>query len=294
MNTRSTKAIFLDIDGTLITGGKGPFNEDREVMDEAARKGHLLFLNTGRSFANIPSEILELSSLKGIAAGGGAHVLFAGAGDFSAAVGSSSAIGGSRAAAGSSRFETVYHRWISDAQLREVFSWCVNYSHCCLLEGERECYIISQFPRHYSVRDPILVDSLEDFKSKSGGDFVTKMTLYDFFTKPAAVGKDPLTGDEYRFLESIFTVNRFPDYSEAIIKGENKAKAIELILAKLGMERKDSIAIGDGVNDLDMIRFAGLGIAMGNACGELKAAAGAITGDCGKGGVAQALKKYVL
>ena len=43
-----------------------------------------------------------------------------------------------------------------------------------------------------------------------------------------------------------------------------------------------------------MIRFAGLGIAMGNATTEVKSAAREVTGDCGKGGVAGALKKFVL
>jgi hypothetical protein len=41
-----------------------------------------------------------------------------------------------------------------------------------------------------------------------------------------------------------------------------------------------------------MIRLAGLGIAMGNATADVKAIAGAITGNCGKGGVAKALKKF--
>jgi hydroxymethylpyrimidine pyrophosphatase-like HAD family hydrolase len=69
---------------------------------------------------------------------------------------------------------------------------------------------------------------------------------------------------------------------------------MELILNESGIKREDSIAIGDSANDLDMIRFAGLGIAMGNACAELKAEAAAVTGDCGKGGVAEALRKFLL
>jgi hydroxymethylpyrimidine pyrophosphatase-like HAD family hydrolase len=103
-----------------------------------------------------------------------------------------------------------------------------------------------------------------------------------------------ITEEDRVFLGSFLKLNSFADYSEGIIKGENKAKAMEIILEKTGVGREDSIAIGDSVNDLDMIRYAGLGVAMGNACAELKAAAGAVTGNCGQGGVAQALRKYVL
>ena len=67
-----------------------------------------------------------------------------------------------------------------------------------------------------------------------------------------------------------------------------------MALEALGIPRENSIAIGDSRNDIDIIAAAGLGIAMGNACEELKALAGAITGDCGKGGVGQALRMFVL
>ena len=153
------------------------------------------------------------------------------------------------------------------------------------MEGEQACYIINidQSSWIFEIDSPIPVNSLDDLKKRSLGDFITKLT-FDFF----------LPGDDRRFLESFCKVNCFADYSEAIIKGENKAKAMKIILDELGIGQEDSIAIGDSINDLDMIHFAGLGIAMGNACAELKAAAGAITGSCGKGGVAEALRKFVL
>jgi hydroxymethylpyrimidine pyrophosphatase-like HAD family hydrolase len=69
---------------------------------------------------------------------------------------------------------------------------------------------------------------------------------------------------------------------------------MSIVLEALDIPRENSIAIGDSKNDIDIIRAAGLGIAMGNASQELKALAGAITGDCGKGGVGQAITKFVL
>ena len=257
------KAIFFDIDGTLITRDNVFSEDDRQAMEEAAGRGHFLFLNSGRSFANIPPALLDLPSLKGIAAGGGAHILLA------------------SSPAGETRFGTIYRKWISEETLEKVFAWYGKQTKCCFLEGERDCYIINRTSRIELVRTPVPVKSLDDLKRKSGGDPITKLTFDGF-----------LSEEEYSLLEPDLTVNRFADYSEGIVKGENKAKAMGLILGHLGLRREDSIAIGDGQNDLDMIRFAGLGIAMGNACAELKAAAGAVTGDCGKGGVAEALRKF--
>ena len=254
-------AVFLDIDGTLIGRDQPLLTQDREAMKEAAGKGHFLFLNTGRSFSNIPPVLLDPGFIKGIAAGGGAHILLA--------------------CGGNTPFETIYHRYISEDRLEKIFAWYAVSSKCCILEGERDCYYINPSTWFFTARTPFYVNSYDKFKEISKGDFITKLTLDGF-----------ASDEEKRILEAELKPNLFSDYSEWIIKGENKAKAMELILKNLGLSREDSIAIGDSANDLDMIRFAGTGIAMGNACAGLKAEATFITGDCGKGGVAEALQKY--
>jgi len=261
---RTRKAVFLDIDGTLIIRDGFLFEEDRKAMEEAAQKGHLLFLNTGRSFANIPPALIELGFIRGIAAGGGSHILLA--------------VSPPRT---ESRFQTIYHKWFSEDQLAKIFDWYGAHSRCCILEGERDCYIINHSSLIFAEKVPVPLSSFDEFKRKSSGDFISKLTMDGFASE-----------EEHSLLELFCRINSFADYFEGIIKGESKAKAMEIILAKFGIEREDSIAIGDSVNDLDMIRFAGLGIAMGNASAELKAAAGAVTGCCGKGGVAEALRKF--
>ena len=52
------------------------------------------------------------------------------------------------------------------------------------------------------------------------------------------------------------------------------------------------MAVGDGMNDLTMLRMAGVGVAMGNACPEAMAAADAVTADCDHDGVAQAIARF--
>ena len=54
------------------------------------------------------------------------------------------------------------------------------------------------------------------------------------------------------------------------------------------------MAIGDGDNDLSMIKYAGCSVAMENAIADLKAEASFITKDCDEDGVAYAIEKFVL
>ena len=63
---------------------------------------------------------------------------------------------------------------------------------------------------------------------------------------------------------------------------------------RLGIVRAEVGAIGDNLNDQDMVSWAGFGIAMGNAPEALKASARYVTGRIGEGGVAQAIERFVI
>lgn len=71
-----------------------------------------------------------------------------------------------------------------------------------------------------------------------------------------------------------------------------KAHGIQQIIAHLGISRQDTLAFGDGGNDADMLQFAGLGIAMGNAGEDTKAAADYVAASCADDGVYSALKHF--
>jgi hydroxymethylpyrimidine pyrophosphatase-like HAD family hydrolase len=74
----------------------------------------------------------------------------------------------------------------------------------------------------------------------------------------------------------------------------SKWQALERLMAAEGLTAEDVMAIGDDYNDLEMIRGAGLGIAMGNAVEAVREAAGYVTGSNADDGVAQALERFVL
>ena len=71
----------------------------------------------------------------------------------------------------------------------------------------------------------------------------------------------------------------------------SKTNAMQFIMKMYGLEKDEVIAIGDNYNDKGMIEFAGMGVAMGNAPEEIKAAADIITDSNNSDGVAKALEK---
>lgn len=81
---------------------------------------------------------------------------------------------------------------------------------------------------------------------------------------------------------------------EIMSAGTSKGSGVEKLAQYLKLQREEVICIGDSENDLSMIRYAGLGVAMGNALPEVKAAAQYITTSNGESGVAKAIQKFVL
>jgi HAD superfamily hydrolase (TIGR01484 family) len=76
--------------------------------------------------------------------------------------------------------------------------------------------------------------------------------------------------------------------------GMNKASGVGEVCELLGIDMSQVVAVGDSLNDISMIRAAGLGVAMGNAQDQVKQAADAVTGTNDEDGVAQVIRDYVL
>lgn len=84
------------------------------------------------------------------------------------------------------------------------------------------------------------------------------------------------------------------DFINVLTPGVSKRTAMEALMQHLGLEPDQVMAIGDGLNDIPIITAAGLGIAMGNAPSEVKAAAQFVTGDVEHDGAAEAIWKFIL
>ena len=81
-------------------------------------------------------------------------------------------------------------------------------------------------------------------------------------------------------------------YLEVMSLAASKAKAIQLLIEKYGINKNEIMAIGDNYNDKGMIEFAGVGVAMGNAPEEIKAVADYVTDTNNNDGVAKALHHH--
>lgn len=83
-----------------------------------------------------------------------------------------------------------------------------------------------------------------------------------------------------------------PDFTDLIPADGGKPRGIQRFMAHYGITREQTMAFGDGGNDTDMLAYAGIGIAMGNAAAEPKAAADYITDDVDHDGVRNALLHF--
>ena len=84
------------------------------------------------------------------------------------------------------------------------------------------------------------------------------------------------------------------DFCDILPAGGGKPNGLAHTLAHLGLTREQSIAFGDGGNDVTMLEYAGIGVAMGNACDAAKAAADYVTDDITADGLAKALAHFGL
>lgn len=94
--------------------------------------------------------------------------------------------------------------------------------------------------------------------------------------------------------EKYTVVRSAPFFLEFLNKEVNKGVGVEMLAKHLGVKREEVITMGDAGNDLHMIEYAGMGIAMGNAFDEVKEAANYITDSNNEDGVAKAIEKFVL
>lgn len=99
---------------------------------------------------------------------------------------------------------------------------------------------------------------------------------------------------EIRTWGGLEITNSSPFNIEINPEGVSKAAAIEEVCRMIGCDMSEAVAVGDSLNDIAAIRACGLGVAMGNAQEEVKAAADVVTGTHLEDGVAYMIQEYVL
>ena len=246
--------IFLDIDDTLMSKD---VVHPRTVagIARARQAGHKVFLNTGRARSIVPESLMEAIQPDGTVCGIGAHVT----------------VGG----------ETLYSRTMDDARIESIMHFLGERSIRAMLEGENESVGFGGPDR--LLRPDQVADSFEELKANFPDIRVHKFTVMR-----------PLTEEEILLLGDDVVVFNHPLYSEIAIKGCTKASGIEIVRKALGYARESVIAMGDGSNDMDMLRTAGIAVAMGNATDEVKEISDFVSVPCNEGGVGYAIEKLIF
>ncbi len=257
LNPKEKCAVFLDIDGTLISDSFKISDDNLKAIAEARARGHMVFINTGRSWGNIPEILSGQFDLDGIISGSGAMITMGG--------------------------ETVWKTSMSEELVGRVMQYVFdNRGYWAIFEGYNGVYMLPSEERQR--RDfQIPVESSEDYKKICAEDEIQVI----------AMGK--IVPDEFKELfKDELTVFQFDTYADCVIKGLNKAKGIEKVLELTGIKRENTIAIGDSNNDYDMLDFAGIGVAMANSQQRILEMADEITASAKENGVARAIEKFLL
>ena len=153
-----------------------------------------------------------------------------------------------------------------------------------ILNGEDNSYI------NHVDRDAAATSETVAFKLPDIGEYKGE----DIYKCIAFVNED-----QQNILENMLDECRILSWNKAagmdiISKEAGKATGIDAFLDKYHLSRGQTMAFGDGNNDIDMIRFAGIGVSLGNGIDELKQAADYVTTDIDDDGIANALKHFGL
>lgn len=262
------KLIALDVDGTLLNDDHHLSHENKEAIAEVTRQGGQIVLCTGRSPQNsIP--FMEEMRLSG-------YVL-----------------GHNGAATVSVKDREVLHQYGMDARgLDPYIEYCrernihfdVNTAFDMYVDNiENLTKEANHMYEHFRIM-PEALPAWEDFR-----DPVLKFTVFTQSDILDEAEREWRTwGQQYNILRSgeFFVDFMHPDSS--------KGNALKHLAIKLGIPQEEVLAIGNYFNDISMLTYAGMGVAMDNSPVEVKAASNAITGTNNEHGVRDALIKYCL
>lgn len=149
----------------------------------------------------------------------------------------------------------------------------------------------NEFSRFYHKMTGIQGEEVEDlFQLLINEEEPIKMMIIDEPSKIAQLNPyfHELYGDVLQVLISM------PEYLEFTAKEATKGNALALLGDMLGVSRDEIIAIGDSYNDISMIKYAGMGVAMDNAVDDVKSHAQYITKGNDENGVADAIERFIL
>lgn len=259
-----TKALFFDIDGTLLSEKTRRVPDSaREALIKTREKGNLVFINTGRVYAHL-GEIRSQVEADGYLCGCGTYVIAQG--------------------------RELYSHHIPRERGLQIKR---DIDECGLdgvLEGLEGCYV---------HRTPSRLPQVEELKSnvrRSGCPMPFDWEDEEYSFDKFYLGSDEKSRCRELFgrMKDIEVIDRGLGFYECVPRGHSKATAIDLVLKHYGISLDDAYVFGDSSNDLAMFRYARNCVMMGEHSSVLEPYASFETKTVEEDGIAYAMEQLGL
>lgn len=255
--------FFFDIDGTLIECVKGLYTmqeSTKKSLDELKALGHDVFLATGRCPCFIVDGVRDYA-YSGYVTCNGAYVTYKG--------------------------DVVFKKTIQPEVIKLLDSLSRERNFMYFLEGSNDIYVkdknepkLKEFCDKWKMKESLLVD---DYDANEIEAYIAMVSV--------CCDEDVKIVEEV--LSPYFHVQRHMHglSFDLTIKGVSKAVGIESLCKAMDRDIKNTVAFGDGLNDIEMLSTVGYAVAMGNGCVEAKEVSDYTTISVMDDGVSYALKK---
>lgn len=260
------KLIAIDIDGTLITPDKRITSRVRNILRYVENRGIMVSLVTGRLYPTCKRYSLELGL-------SGPCVIYQGAMIID------------------HKTDKVLHELrIPRSKALEIIRYSREHNLALNLYMDQFTFYTEK-PNRYSVLDAQL-NEVEMQVVKDLEEVVTNDPLKLMFVDdPEIISK---LEEKFSGLDGeIIALTSLPQFLEIVNKNATKADALKWIADRFNIRREEVMAIGDSHNDIPMIEWAGIGVAMGNADEKVKNSADFVTLSNTEDGVAYAIELLV-
>jgi Cof subfamily protein (haloacid dehalogenase superfamily) len=254
------KAVFFDIDGTLVSFKSHTVPESaRRAIARLREQGVKVFIATGRLMKHVG--IVNDIEVDGYITVNGGYCI---------------------TSAGEVIFESAFPR----ATVERVIDLSEQYGFDLNVMTHEDMYVSSMGERVQKIASMInIMPTVADVRAIAATQPVVQMCPY--ISRELEQEIMPLLPDcvSSRWIETFMDLN---------VRGVDKSLGIQQVMNYYGLTMAEAMAFGDGGNDLPMVRDAAVGVAMGNACDELKAVADYITSSVDEDGVSRALEHFGL
>lgn len=272
------KLIATDLDGTFVDDQKQFLDENVQAFAECAEKGIHIVPATGRTIIGIPDEIRNLPGVRYAITSNGASVVDLKSGEvISSCEMSTETVIKIMELARDSEDDIMYDAYVKGIGYTRQDFW-------------------DNLLRY--VPNPAILDLVRKTRKavpdnieyiKNAGVNVEKINLF-FITEEARVRMRNVLAD----IPGIVVSSSLSNNLEINAVGADKGGALLRLAEQLGIYQEETMAFGDGENDISMLRMAGFGVAMENSGDNVKTAADYVTVTNNEAGVAVAIRKFVL